>query len=272
MRMDVFRHLEALELEAKSFGFYWESPLQILQQMVSECDEIRENLEQVSTQSASTLQEEIGDLLHAAFSLCVFRGFSTEETLKNAVDKFEKRFTAVKQLAISQGYSTLHGVSFDVLMALWEQAKLRCTEDKVTDTSLFKLDPRLEETTFMLVDWPLSRVLLKNHADYPWFILVPRKLDLVEITALTAADSMQFMKEVQVISEVVQTYFKPDKLNIGALGNVVSQFHFHVVGRFKSDPLWPQSIWQAAMIDNTYDEPACIIHELKSALEKHFSE
>ena len=169
--MDVFCKLEALELEAKSFGFYWESSSQILQQMMSECDEIREHLEQVQTQSSSTLQEEIGDLLHAAFSLCVFRGFSTEETLKNAVDKFAKRFAVVKKLAISEGYSTLHGVSFDVLMALWERAKLACPIDKATDVSSFKLDPRLEETTFMLVDWPLSRVLLKNNADYPWLIV-----------------------------------------------------------------------------------------------------
>ena len=32
---------------------------------------------------------------------------------------------------------------------------------------------------------------------------------------------------------------QPDKVNVGALGNVVPQLHVHVVGRFRSDPAWP---------------------------------
>jgi diadenosine tetraphosphate (Ap4A) HIT family hydrolase len=36
---------------------------------------------------------------------------------------------------------------------------------------------------------------------------------------------------------------KPDKINVGSLGNVVSQLHVHVVGRFRSDPAWPGPVW-----------------------------
>lgn len=125
-----------------------------------------------------------------------------------------------------------------------------------------QLDSRLEETTFRLVDWPLSRVLLKNHADYPWLILVPRREGVVEMTELTTAESVQFIKEVSGASRVLQAYFKPDKLNLGALGNVVPQLHFHVVGRFTSDPLWPQGIWQASMTDKKYDDPHLVIEAL----------
>jgi diadenosine tetraphosphate (Ap4A) HIT family hydrolase len=36
---------------------------------------------------------------------------------------------------------------------------------------------------------------------------------------------------------------RPDKVNVGALGNVVPQLHVHVVGRFLSDPAWPGPVW-----------------------------
>ena len=34
-----------------------------------------------------------------------------------------------------------------------------------------------------------------------------------------------------------------DKVNIGMLGNVVSQLHLHVVLRNKDDPAWPGPVW-----------------------------
>ena len=42
---------------------------------------------------------------------------------------------------------------------------------------------------------------------------------------------------------VMTTLAKPDKVNIGALGNIVSQLHVHVIGRFLSDPAWPGPVW-----------------------------
>jgi diadenosine tetraphosphate (Ap4A) HIT family hydrolase len=34
-----------------------------------------------------------------------------------------------------------------------------------------------------------------------------------------------------------------EKLNVGALGNMVPQLHVHVIGRFKGDPAWPGPVW-----------------------------
>jgi diadenosine tetraphosphate (Ap4A) HIT family hydrolase len=34
-----------------------------------------------------------------------------------------------------------------------------------------------------------------------------------------------------------------DKLNIGALGNIVRQLHVHVVARFAGDAAWPGPVW-----------------------------
>jgi diadenosine tetraphosphate (Ap4A) HIT family hydrolase len=34
-----------------------------------------------------------------------------------------------------------------------------------------------------------------------------------------------------------------DKMNIGALGNVVSQLHVHVIVRKRDDVAWPAPVW-----------------------------
>lgn len=42
-----------------------------------------------------------------------------------------------------------------------------------------------------------------------------------------------------------------DKVNIAAIGNMVPQFHFHVIGRWKTDPYWPGVVWGRV-------EPGCV--------------
>ena len=130
----------------------------------------------------------------------------------------------------------------------------------------FMLDERLEKSCFTLVDWPLSRVLLKNCTEYPWFILVPKRSDIVEITQFCKADRKQLMDEIHQLSLQVEAFFHPDKINIGALGNLVAQFHFHIVGRFKQDPLWPQGIWQTNSVETPYQNPEPLLIALKKQL------
>src|SRR5690349_12823933 len=113
--MTIFDKLVTAENEADNFGFRWENAGQILAQIQSECAEVKVHLENVT--NMTELQEEIGDLLHAVFSLCVFYKFNPAETLEKSVDKFTRRFYEVKRLAQQQGLTTLNGKSFDELMA-----------------------------------------------------------------------------------------------------------------------------------------------------------
>ncbi len=109
----------------------------------------------------------------------------------------------------------------------------------------FLIDHRIASTCFDLGDWPLSCVLLKNDASYPWFILVPRQESTQEIHHLSPSFGHLLMDEIQQLSSIVNLYFKPDKLNIGALGNIVPQLHVHIIARYKTDALWPHGVWQA---------------------------
>lgn len=118
--MNILEKLSSLELDAADFGFKWEKAEQIMSQIRSECDEIEVHLQDGDQQK---LQDEIGDLMHAVLSLCVFCGFNPEETLIQSTNKFERRFLAVKKLAQQAGLKTLNGKSFDELMSFWEKAK-----------------------------------------------------------------------------------------------------------------------------------------------------
>lgn len=130
----------------------------------------------------------------------------------------------------------------------------------------FKLDERLQSSCFEIINWPLSIVLLKNNAEYPWLILVPRRKDVTEMTQLSKEERYQLVDETHQLSCIMEEQFEPDKINIGTLGNMVTQFHLHVVARFNTDPLWPEGVWQAAMDEKPYAEPDALIARLKARL------
>jgi diadenosine tetraphosphate (Ap4A) HIT family hydrolase len=105
------------------------------------------------------------------------------------------------------------------------------------------LHPQLEADTTAVGDLALSRLLAINHADYPWLILVPRRPNIVEIADLADVDLSLLTTEIAEVSRVLKTLTACDKINIGAIGNVVSQLHVHIVARWKTDPLWPKPVW-----------------------------
>jgi diadenosine tetraphosphate (Ap4A) HIT family hydrolase len=107
----------------------------------------------------------------------------------------------------------------------------------------FALDPTLSADTVLLGDLALSSALLMDDARFPWLILVPRRPGLSELTDLGPDDAATLMAEIRIAVGVMQALAGPDKVNVGALGNVVSQLHVHVVGRFRSDPAWPGPVW-----------------------------
>jgi len=107
----------------------------------------------------------------------------------------------------------------------------------------FELDPRLAADTLPIGDLPLSRALLMNDCRYPWVILVPRRPGKVELIDLDAQERTQLWQESLLVCEVLARHFQGDKLNTGALGNVVSQLHLHHVLRRRGDPAWPGPVW-----------------------------
>lgn len=105
------------------------------------------------------------------------------------------------------------------------------------------LDARLARDTFMLGDLQLCRVLLMNDVRFPWLILVPRREGAVELTDLGRTDRATLVEETAAAAEWLKHETDADKINVGALGNIVPQFHMHVVARKVGDPAWPGAVW-----------------------------
>lgn len=119
--VSIIEKLTILEKQAADKGFIWPDVGMILDQIESECQEIREAIHQKEGQAR--IQEEIGDLLHAVFSLCVFMKFDGQETLTQATNKFEKRLSTLFKIADEQGYTDLKSESIETLISLWKLAK-----------------------------------------------------------------------------------------------------------------------------------------------------
>ena len=108
------------------------------------------------------------------------------------------------------------------------------------------LDSRLADDTAPITELPLCDVRLMDDANHPWLVLVPRVPDAVELVDLTPAQRTLLSAEIAIASRALKTLFRPDKLNVAALGNLVPQLHVHVIARFHDDIAWPRPVWGAA--------------------------
>lgn len=110
-------------------------------------------------------------------------------------------------------------------------------------TDVWTLDSKLAADTFTVGDLPLSRVLIMQDSQYPWVVLVPRIAGVREIYELEPMQQQQLLQESTFTAMWLMKHFQGDKLNIGALGNVVPQLHLHHIVRFETDAAWPQPVW-----------------------------
>lgn len=132
---------------------------------------------------------------------------------------------------------------------------------------MFCLDQKLEGDTYFVADLKISRLLLMNDSNYPWFILVPRKEGFSEITDLTFEDQTELLSEINLVANFLQKNLSCDKTNIASLGNVVKQLHIHVIARFENDIAFPKPVWGFEGA-KPYEEKAAqkLIAEIKSFL------
>ena len=115
--------------------------------------------------------------------------------------------------------------------------------DKSSGAHMSELHPQLANDGIVIGDYPLSRLLMINDSNYPWFVLVPRREEVQEIFQLDKADRIQLLDESCLLAEAVKDAFSAHKLNVAALGNMVSQLHIHHIARYRDDPAWPAPVW-----------------------------
>ena len=133
----------------------------------------------------------------------------------------------------------------------------------------FALDPRLQADTHPVAMLPLCELRLMDDARYPWLILVPRRAGVTEIADLAESEQAQLWREANQAAAALRAIAPCDKLNFGALGNIVRQLHLHVVARTEGDAAWPGPVWgSGAAVPYATDALAARLDALRQKLER----
>jgi diadenosine tetraphosphate (Ap4A) HIT family hydrolase len=107
----------------------------------------------------------------------------------------------------------------------------------------FEVAERIEADSVLVVEWPLCQMRLMDDRRFPWLLLLPRQPGLEEWTELSDEDLAVLAVEIKRASAALGAVAKFDKLNVGALGNIVRQMHVHIIGRSIGDAAWPGPVW-----------------------------
>lgn len=132
-------------------------------------------------------------------------------------------------------------INADSGLGSWPDGQ-RLLEARLRSTP-FELDAQLAADTIAVGESNLCALRLLDDSRYPWLVLVPKRAGIVEPFELPPADQHALMEETAHVGRVLQQEFGCDKINTGALGNVVRQLHVHVIGRRLGDPAWPGPVW-----------------------------
>ena len=103
---------------AAAVGFEWARPIDVVDKIDEEVAELREAL----TQSPARAAEELGDLLFSIANLARKLGIEPEAALRQANDKFTRRFNALETVFEQRGQS-IHGATLDEMELVWEEVK-----------------------------------------------------------------------------------------------------------------------------------------------------
>lgn len=113
--------IKALRIQekAKQVGFEWKD----IQEVRVKLDEEVAELEQARLDnSASAMEEELGDVLFSWINYSRFLGIDPEMALERTNRKFIRRFTYMEEAASREG-KNLHEMTLDQMETLWLQAK-----------------------------------------------------------------------------------------------------------------------------------------------------
>ena len=119
---------------------------------------------------------------------------------------------------------------------------------------MFKLDNRIENDSFFMQEIKNFQIRLMNVQEFFWIVLIPIKPNLIELSDLEVDERNELLNFAVDLGNYIKSDQNFDKVNIGMLGNVVSQLHLHIVLRNKDDPAWPGPVWGWKSTSNIDEE------------------
>jgi len=111
---------QKLTKKASKVGFDWPDPEGAFDKMVEEVAEVREAW---ASGDRDHLADELGDILFVMTNIIRKLGFESEEIMRAANNKFERRFRAMELHLAEQGYADLTQLQLEQMEAAWQAIK-----------------------------------------------------------------------------------------------------------------------------------------------------
>ena len=127
-----------------------------------------------------------------------------------------------------------------------------------------KVNKNFIKTSHLITELMLCSVRLIDNKKFPWIILVPKRLNVTDITELKTKDQNLLMREIVFCSKIMKKVFKTKKLNVEKIGNIVPQLHIHIIARSVNDSSWPLSVWVVKGESYSSTQLEKILKKLKS--------
>jgi diadenosine tetraphosphate (Ap4A) HIT family hydrolase len=106
------------------------------------------------------------------------------------------------------------------------------------------------------------RVIRAQEEGFPAFYRVVWTDHAPEFSDLEAADRKLCMEAVAAVELALRQHlpaqWRPDKINLAALGNMVPHLHWHVIARYGWDSRFPAPVWAPAVRTAPADKLAAL--------------
>ncbi len=113
----------------------------------------------------------------------------------------------------------------------------------------------------------LRVIAVHNEANAPAFCRVIWRAHAAEMTDLNADERDEIMQAVYRVEAAMRQVFRPAKINLASLGNMVPHLHWHVIARFDNDANFPAPIWAAAQREAAMQLPDNWPQQIRALLE-----
>ncbi|HEY7490459.1 MAG TPA: nucleoside triphosphate pyrophosphohydrolase [Candidatus Tectomicrobia bacterium] len=116
---------QRIQEKAASVGFDWETIAPVWAKVSEELEELRAAWAATDT---AAIEEELGDVLFSLVNLGRFLHLSAEDTLRQAIAKFERRFRAIEAELASRG-RRLEDASLAEMDEIWNRLRQQAKQD-----------------------------------------------------------------------------------------------------------------------------------------------
>lgn len=125
-QLPALMRAQRIQARAARQGFDWDAIGGALDKVEEEFAEVRQSWKRGED---AAVEEEFGDLLFSLVNASRFLKVDSEQALRRAVDKFERRFRALEEIVQARGQEVA-ALSLAALDAIWDEVKAR---ERTTD-------------------------------------------------------------------------------------------------------------------------------------------